>query len=217
MNEMQKYLTETQILDYSHPAFEEFLKDIVLISSKKEQIKALYLKVRDGFLYDPYHLDIRPQALKSSQILLKKKAWCVEKANVFAAASRRLGVPSRLGYAIVKNHIGVERLTHYLQKKEIVFHGYVEVYLDEKWVACTPAFDRRVCRLSQVPPLEFDGETDSMFQAYTGDQKFMEYLHYYGAFADVPVKLMHAEMRKHYPHLFEKQWDEREFSFLHGE
>ena len=87
--------------------------------------------------------------------------------------------------------------------------------MNNQWIACTPAFDKRICRISGVPPLEFDGKTDSMFQAYSGEKQFMEYLHYYGTFDDVPVDLMNAEMRRYYPHLFDEVWDEKEFSFYH--
>ena len=120
-----------------------------------------------------------------------------------------------MGYAIVRNHIGVEKLEKYLKRPEIVFHGYVEVFLNEKWVSCTPAFDKRICRISGVPPLPFDGENNSMFQKYSGDQLFMEYIHYYGTFDDVPVQLMNNEMQKYYPHLFEGEWNEKAFSFFH--
>jgi hypothetical protein len=43
-----------------------------------------------------------------------------------------------------------------------------------------------------------------MFQEYENGNKFMEYLHFYGEFSDIPFELMHDEMRKYYPHLFEK-------------
>ncbi len=215
MKSLEKYLIETEILDYSHPSIVQYVQEFESKARPVDKIKTLYLKVRDGFIYDPYHLDLRPEALKASVVLSKKRAWCVEKSNLFAAASRLLGIPSRLGYAIVRNHIGVEKLETYLRKPEIVFHGYVEVYVNEQWVACTPAFDKRICRLSGVEPLNFDGKTNSMFQAYSGETQFMEYVHYYGVFDDVPVGLMNAEMKEHYPHLFEGVWDEKGFSFFH--
>lgn len=215
MSSLTPYLAETEILDFSHPLFASFLASTSNLPTKHEQILDLYLKVRDGFLYDPYHLDLRPAGLKASHILTKNRAWCVEKAIVFAAGARKLDVPARLGYAVVKNHIGVEKLETYLRRPEIVFHGYVEVYLNEKWVACTPAFDQRICRISKVPPLDFDGINNSLFQRFSEGKKFMEYLHYYGTFADVPVQFMNDEMEKYYPHLFEGIWDEKGFSFFH--
>jgi shikimate kinase len=209
------YKQETELLDFTHEAFAQFLEGIEGVGTSLEQLLKAYAKVRDHFIYDPYHLNLRPEGLKASSVLSKKRAWCAEKANVMAACSRRLGFPTRLAYAIVTNHIGVERLVSYLRRPEIVFHGYVEIFIDGKWVSCTPSFDKLVCRLTGVAPLEFDGKTNSLFQAFKGEEQFMEYLHYYGDFADVPVELMNSEMRKYYPHLFEKVYDERSFSFKH--
>jgi shikimate kinase len=208
-------LAETSFLNFSHPAFDSFLKNIDASKPSKELAVDLYYLVRDGFIYDPYHLNLTQEGLKASNVLSKKRAWCVEKSIVLCAAARKLGIPARMGFAVVKNHIGVEKLTRYLKREEIVFHGFVELFLNEKWVKCTPAFDERICAISKVEPLNWDGETDSLFQAYEKDQKFMEYLHFYGIFSDVPIELMNAEMKKYYPHLFESAFNEKEFSFLH--
>lgn len=213
---MEEYLQETAFLNYNHPAFAQFCAAIDTNGLNEQELAIrLYTYVRDAFLYDPYHLDLTEQGLTASNVLAKKRAWCVEKSSVLAALARKFHIPSRLGYAIVTNHIGVERLTSYLKREEIVFHGYVELFLNDKWVKCTPAFDQRICKLSKVSVLDWDGETDSMFQAFEGDNKFMEYLHFYGEFADVPIELMNVEMKKYYPHLFEEKYDSREFSFYH--
>lgn len=214
-HEFKKYLCSTLILEVNDLSTQEFIVDIDSSLSKKEQAIMVYNKVRDYFIYDPYHLDLRPDSLKSSHILTKKRAWCVEKAIVMATALRALGIPSKLGYGIVINHIGVEKLTTLLKRKEIVFHGYVSVYLNDHWIKATPAFDRGVCRLSGVAPLAWDGDKDALLQAYQGDKEFMEYTHFYGEFDDVPVELMNAEMKKYYPHLFDEEFNSRTFSFHH--
>jgi transglutaminase-like putative cysteine protease len=212
---MDNYLKETKFLDFNNPAFDEFVSSISKNKSKKEIAVDLYFLVRDAFLYDPYHLDISHEGLIASSVLPEKRAWCVEKSIVLAACARKFEIPSRLGYAIVTNHIGVEKLTAYLKRPEIVFHGYVELFINEKWLKCTPSFDKQICRLANVTPLDWNGETDSMFQEYDKGNKFMEYLHFYGDFEDVPVELMNAEMEKYYPHLFEKQYESKAFSFKH--
>jgi hypothetical protein len=120
-----------------------------------------------------------------------------------------------LGFAIVKNHLEINRLREYLKKDEIVFHGYVSLFIDDKWVRCTPAFDKGVCRLSGVEPLAFDGVNDSMFQEFNKNRQFITYLHYYGEFSDLPFELMRSEMMKHYPHLFENKYESKEFSFIY--
>lgn len=210
---MKAFLQETSFLNYSHANFSAFLAGFTCSETPKSTAIALYEKVRDAFLYDPYHLHLTENALQGSHILTKKRAWCVEKAIVLCACARRLGIPARLGYAVVVNHIGVERLMQYLRRPEIVFHGYVEFYLENRWVKCTPSFDRNICRMTGVPPLVWDGESDSLFQAYAGESQFMEYVHDYGSFADVPLTLMKSEMQKYYPHLFEGEWESKEFSF----
>jgi transglutaminase-like putative cysteine protease len=211
---MKDFLKETSFLNYKDEKIAEFCADIP-VGNIKEIAIALYFKVRDGFLYDPYHLDLRPESLKASNIVDKKRSWCVEKSILLAACARRFEIPSRLGFAIVSNHIGVEKLIHYLRKEQIVFHGYVELFLEGKWVKCTPAFDKRICRIANVIPLDWNGEEDSMFQEYDGERRFMEYHHFYGEFDDVPVQLMNDEMKKHYPHLFEEVFHSKEFSFFH--
>ena len=212
---MSEYLVETSFLDYTNTMFDDFLKDIPCNLTPKELAVQLYVKVRESFLYDPYHLDLTYDALKASNVLRKKRAWCVEKAIVLAASARKFNIPSRLGYAIVINHIGVEKLTSYLRRPEIVFHGYVELLVNDIWVKCTPSFDSRICRMSNVSVLDWDGENDSLFQPFQEDSRFMEYIHDYGTFSDVPIELMNTEMHKYYPHLFESEFDSKDFSFHH--
>ena len=214
---MQEYLNETFFLDYKNPAFELFTKEIDAKQNQTELAVQLYFLVRDAFLYDPYHLDLTNEGMKASGVLTKKRAWCVEKSTVLAACARKFGIPSRLGYAIVKNHLGVEKLLRYLKREEIVFHGYVELFLAGKWVKCTPAFDQRICAISGVSPLNWNGVEDSLFQEFEQGKRSMEYTHFYGDFNDVPTELMHSEMQKFYPHLFAEKFDMKEFSFKHSD
>ncbi len=208
-----EFLEETPQMDYSNMEVKQFIQTIPVHPDRVKQAISIYETVRDSFLYDPYHLDLRPEFLKASVIVSKKRAWCVEKALLACACFRAFGFPARLGFGIVKNHIGVEKLKFYLKRDEIVFHGYVEVYIDGKWSKCTPAFDPRICKLSGVPLLKWDGSEDSLFQAYVADHQFMEYLHFYGEFTDIPFELMHSEMKAYYPDLFENPIDTKAFSF----
>ncbi|MNV05247.1 Transglutaminase-like superfamily protein [compost metagenome] len=208
-----EYLAETPHVDFSSPEVKQFIATIPVSEDRKQQAVAIYQTVRDSFLYDPYHLDLRRDALKASVVALKKRAWCVEKSLLACACFRSFGFPARLGFGIVKNHIGVEKLKSYLKRDEIVFHGYVEVWVDGKWSKCTPAFDPRICKLSAVPLLEWDGSEDSLFQSYVGENQFMEYLHFYGEFPDIPFELMHREMYAYYPDLFENPINTKAFSF----
>jgi hypothetical protein len=69
-----------------------------------------------------------------------------------------------------------------------VCHGFAELYLEGNWVKATPAFNRELCEKHHVPPLEFNGREDSLFQPYNSkNQKFMEYVAFRGVYTDIPV------------------------------
>jgi len=80
-----------------------------------------------------------------------------------------------------------------------VYHGFVELYLNERWVKATPAFNRELCERNNVPPLEFNGCDDSLFQPYNlKNQKFMEYVGFHGVYADIPVEEIVRGWKKAY-------------------
>ncbi len=202
---MDEYLRSGIFVNSEHPDVQEFAKSNTKgIRGKSLQAIRLYYAVRDGFKYFPYNIDLNPRALKASALLKKNRGYCIEKANLLAASARALGIPARLGFAIVRNHIGTENLEKILRTDKLVFHGYTELFLEGKWVKATPAFDAALCERMGVHPLEFDGKTDSIFQeSDRSGGRFMDYIHDYGYFPDIPYQKMMEEFRKYYPHFFE--------------
>jgi transglutaminase-like putative cysteine protease len=213
--ENKMLINPTVHLDYLSEEVKKFLVDLNLTElSDKEKVILIYNKVRDHFLYDPYRLDLRSNELVASKILKKKRAWCVEKSIVMAACLRSINIPCKLGYANVINHIGTEKLVDILKSQTIACHGYVNIYIDDKWVKATPSFDKRICKLLKVSPLEFNGEEDSLFQEFRENEQFMEYEKYLGEYSDVPVEMINKEMKKNYPHLFKENIITKEFYFV---
>ncbi len=168
-----------------------------------EKAVDLFYGVRDGILYDPHNIILQPDAISASHTLQKGRGYCVEKSLLLAAVGRVHKIPSRLGFSIVKNHLSTQKFIDMLRSDKFVFHGYNEFWLNGKWVKCTPAFNKSLCEKFGVAPLEFDGEHDSIFHEFTDGKKYMEYLHEYGQFDDLPYNLFVSELREHYPHLFE--------------
>lgn len=200
---MQEYLKPTEFLDSDHEGVREYAElHTSGATNEKERAVNLYYAVRDGFQYDPYVLDLRRDSLKASALLKKKRGYCVEKAVLLAASARSIGIPSRLSFYNVRNHIGTARLEKILERNYLVFHGAAEMYLDGQWVKATPAFNKRLCDYLDVDAIEFDGTKDAIFQEYdrTGNV-FMEYLHDYGAFDDMPYQMFLDELDRHYPHI----------------
>jgi transglutaminase-like putative cysteine protease len=206
-SDFDQYLNATEFINSNDAKVKEYAHAIVPESaSVKEKVIALYKAVRDDVFYNPYNLILDPHKISASLTLDRKSGYCVEKSLLLAAVGRVHGIPSRLGFSIVKNHISTDKFVERLKSDKFVFHGYNEFWVDGKWVKCTPAFNAALCEKFGVKPLNFDGEHDSIFQEFTtGGQKYMEYLHEYGQFADFPYDLFVSELKMHYPHLFEKK------------
>jgi len=208
-NHFEKYLQPGRYIDSDNPLIIEYTQKRKGSSSNPlEQAVNLYYAVRDDFFYNPFHVDLSDEGLKSSAVLKRGSGYCVEKAGLLAACARVLGIPSRIGLADVRNHIGAERLRQLLRSDVFVCHGFTELFLNGRWVKATPAFNKKLCDKLGVASLEFNGLEDSIFQEYdqheTGERKFMEYLHDHGTFSDIPKELMMAVLKKNYPHLFEE-------------
>ncbi len=172
---------------------------------KKRAILKLFYNIRDSIPYDFDSIGINKDIFIASNVIGVKGSFCIPKAILLAAAARVIGVPARLVFADVKNHLATEKAIERMGTNIFYFHGYNDLFLNDKWVKATPAFNKELCEKFNVKPLDFDGENDSIFQEYTesGD-KHMEYLKDYGSFADMPYELMNTVLKKVYPYLYEE-------------
>lgn len=198
------YLAATPTIETDHPDIVTFAAKYASgASNPVEAAVRLYYAVRDGIRYDPYTFFKSVQNLEASQTLRSGRAWCVPKAILLAACCRALGIPSRLGYADVRNHLSTERLRQMMQTDIFHWHGYTSLYLEGRWVRATPAFNIQLCRKFNLLPLEFDGRTDSLFHPFdAAGNRHMEYIHYRGEFADTPIDSIFSTFRGLYPELW---------------
>lgn len=206
-----EFLKSDEVMDYRNPIVQDFVEKHRGTGTPLEQVVKLYYAIRDGIWYDPFDIRFELDALKAWQVLSKGRGHCVDKAVLTVTASRAVGVPARLGLARVKNHMGTERLERILKTDVLSPHGYVEIHNGERWVKCTPAFNKGLCDKLGVATLEFDGYTDSIFQPY--DRKgggFMTYLDDFGSFTELPTDFLRTCMRNEYPHLFDEDGRFRE-------
>lgn len=197
-------LAPTYFLDSDSPLVIEYAVSAVGSAiSDIEKAVALYYAVRDQVRYNPYALVLDRAAYCASSVLRAREGFCVQKATLLAAAARAVGIPSRLGFADVRNHLSTEKLRKALSTDVFAFHGYTELFLEGKWVKATPAFNRTLCERFNTAPLEFDGRHDSIFQPLDlSGNRYMEYLRFHGEFADLPFETMMNVFREVYPHFF---------------
>lgn len=209
--ELDRYLRPTAIIDSDHPIVCQFAEGVVgSMGSPVEKAVKLYLAVRDGIRYDPYSPFYLPDHYRASFVLKRGRSFCVPKASLLCALGRACGIPSRVGLATVRNHLATRQLLEFLGTDLFVSHGFVEFYLEGKWVKATPAFNRELCLRHRVAPLEFNGREDSLFQPYNlENQKFMEYVRLEGIFDDIPVEHILSEWKTTYGEDRVNRWIKR--------
>jgi transglutaminase-like putative cysteine protease len=166
-----------------------------------EKAVALFTAVRDEIWYDPFAISADPADYRASAVVAAPANWCVPKAVLLTAAARAVGVPARLGFADVRNHLQTPRLRERMGGvDEFVYHGYTDLYLDGRWVKATPAFNAELCARFGVPPIEFDGEHDALLHPFSADgSQYMEYGRDRGVHADLPLADLFAAFRETYP------------------
>ena len=101
-------------------------------ASPREQAVQLCYAVRDGFRYDPYSSALDVDGLKATRVLAEGRGWCVSKAILLAAACRAAGIPARLGFADVRNHMSTQKMRERMQTDIFYWHGYTDIHLDGK-------------------------------------------------------------------------------------
>lgn len=207
------YTKATSFFDYQSPEIQDLISEYKS-DTEANKIKKLYLKVRDKWRYSPFKIGLKPEHFIASSIAKKSEGHCIDKAILYVAGLRGLGIPARLHLAKVSNHIATERLEKILGTNELSPHGLVDVFYNDKWVKCSPAFNKELCQMYNVEALDFNGTEDSIMQSYNRDaKKFMTYLEDYGHFEDVPLKFILNNFKINYPDLFVKFKDADEVEF----
>ncbi len=204
---MKEFLSPGRFIDSDSPQVVGFAKDAAAGEHEEfGRVLRLYRAVRDDIAYDPYVDFADPANYRASSVLAMRRGFCVGKAALLAAAARVIGVPARVGYADVKNHMTSPRLRERTRGDVFVWHSYADLYLAGRWVKATPAFNLSLCQRLGIKPLEFDGRSDSLFQPYDrSGRRHMEYLKDRGTFADVPFETIVADFRTVYPHLMSEK------------
>jgi transglutaminase-like putative cysteine protease len=205
IEDLDTWRQPTTFVDSDAPAIAAFARAAAgSRADVRERAVALYYAVRDDVTYTPY-CDFRsPDTYRASAVLAKGAGFCVGKAALLAAVARADGIPARLRFADVRNHLCTSRLRTLVGGDLFYYHGYVELEVEQRWVKATPAFDLALCQRFGVLPLEFDGREDSIFQPFDrAGRRHMEYVCDRGVQADVPMADILATFEREYPRLVE--------------
>ena len=195
------YLAPAEYVDSDDPAIVALAQAAAPNASPVEKARQYYLAARE-IRYDP-DLDYGdPDSYRASSVLAAGGGYCVGKAALFAALCRAGGIPARVAFGDVTNHLSSEKLREKMGTNYFAWHGFTEVKLSDRWVRASPTFNSTLCDRFGVPALDFDGSCDALLQAYDSEGRtFMRYEVMHGAFHDVPTKFLIAEMARRYPTL----------------
>lgn len=194
------FLATTEFLDWRHDNVQRFTQAAIGDSDDPvTRAQRIFTAVRDTIWYDPYSVDDDPAHYRASYVATAASAYCIPKAVLLTAAARAAGIPARLGFADVRNHLQTDTLRARMGGTDVfVYHGYSELFVNDRWVKATPAFNAELCARFGVP-LDFDGEHDALLHAFDSEgHQHMEYLHDRGWYHDLPFADIVTELRQRY-------------------
>lgn len=200
-SEQEEALKPTFFVDSDHAAIVD--RACALADGNKDQLQIaenLFYAVRDGFRYDPYNVATERDAFRASNILDLASTWCVPKSIVLTALARAAGIPARLGFADVRNHLTSEKLTQSMGTDLFAWHGYSELWLQGRWVKLSTAFNKELCDRFGVKALEFDPVKGALMHPFDqSGRRHMEYVRERGSHLDLPLSDMFETFAEVYP------------------
>ena len=154
-----------------------------------EVVARLFAAVRDGIRYDPYNVSGDPDDYRASNVLALGQRLLRPEVRRADGGRPRRGIPSRLGFADVRNHLRSERLREAMGTDLFIWHGYSTFFVGGRWTKASCAFNAELCERFGVAPLDFDGTHDALLHPYSGDgSQYMEYVNDRGTYSDLPLK-----------------------------
>ncbi len=186
---MNKYLESTEFIDWETESVKNKAAELTKgLKTDREKAVAVYYFVRDSIRHNPYAEGVSPDNFKASTILQKGNGYCQHKALLLAALARAAGIPSRLGYMDVRDHLLSKKFRAMIGGDNLLIqHGYTEMYVDGKWVHASPAYDLATCNKMGFVPVEFDGIHDARDSTFNAAGKpHMECVKDHGTYADFP-------------------------------
>lgn len=195
------WLRPTWFIDFDDEAVSRFAAGAAGAASDQISVaRNLFYAVRDGFRYDPYGASHAPEAFRASTVVGSRANWCIPKSVLFVAAARHCGIPARLGFADVRNHLTSEKLSERMGSDVFAWHGYAELLLEDRWVKLSTAFNIELCERFGVKVLEFDPVNGALMHPFDQrGKRHMEYIRQRGSFDDLPLSQILETFAEVYP------------------
>lgn len=221
LDDPSRYLACTPTLDCDHPRIQQIVAEARAAVQTEAEARAvvqaeadapadpldsqaalatwLFRYARDRVAYSPYVPAFRLADYRASGTLERGGGYCVQKAVVLATLARAARIPARLEFVDLRNHQAPAHLVALLGTDLFVYHCYGSLWLGERWLRATPAFDRDICETHDLPLVEFDGRSDAILpERDARGRRFAEYVKRHGVYGDVPLDPLLARWREVY-------------------
>lgn len=131
---MNRYLKETQILDFNHPSLTELVESRRWVTlSEYERIAHVYDFVQNEIAFGYNEADDIP----ASRVYSDGYGQCNTKGSLLMALLRKCGIPCRFHAFSIDKKLqkgAISGLTYNLAPRNII-HSWVEIWFGEKWVS----------------------------------------------------------------------------------
>lgn len=188
---MNEFLRCSRIIDCHTPFIHKKALELTQGNmTEEEKAKKLFVFVRDTIKYKIVKaLPVR-EDFRATKTLEKRESFCIPKAILLTALARAVSIPARLRFANIRNLLLPSSVLDAIGTDVMLYHGYTELFLNEKWVKVNPAFDKDLCERHDFFPVDFSGSRDALFRQHDrkGREHF-EYLKDHGFFADFTDEL----------------------------
>jgi len=192
MEDLNEYLAPTRTIESdSRPIVEKARQLTASHPRAEDKAVSLFYFVRDQIKYTMYVQITREEDYKATTTLARGNGYCGHKAVLMTALARAAGIPARLKFADLENHKLPQKYIEMQGTNLTVYHGFLELYLNGRWLTVDPAYDQVMCAKNRLVPVEFDGEHDATLHPLDQDgNPDTTCVRIHGPFRDLP----HAEI-----------------------
>lgn len=187
--DLDEFLVPAPGVQCEHPEVRELARSIAKGSANDvEAARRLFTFVRDTVRYSVGVPVASLEDYLALNTLARGKGFCVQKSALLCALARALGIPSRLGFADIRNEKLHGRLMKMIPDKIIYHHCFVEWFVGGRWLKATSSFDRELTERHGWRLVEFDPAGDALLpETDLQGRPHVSYLAYHGWRLGVPL------------------------------
>jgi transglutaminase-like putative cysteine protease len=210
-DDLEQFLTPAPGIQCQHPEVFTLARSLARgAANDVDAARRLFEFVRDTVRYSVHVPFWELEHYLALNTLARGYGFCVQKSALLCALARALGIPSRLGFADIQNHLVRGPLAEALPDGLIYHHCFLEWFVGGRWLKCTPSFDRGLTEALGWRLVEFSAEANALLPATDlAGQPHITYLRYHGWRLGVPLEEFLGVTVEHYGQEGLEDWKAR--------